>query len=483
MNWGVISRNVGIALICCASFMFLSALVSVLDGFDSSFSPLLLSAILTMMVGIFPLVFVRRHRDINTQEGLAILLISWFLCCIFSMLPFVLWGGEFSLVNAWFESASGITTTGATVLEDIEALPKGLLFWRSSTHYIGGLGVVVFIVMILPSFGTVRFKMSKMGVDDISKNNYQYKSNKFIRVVVTVYAGITICSFLSLLLAGMPLFDAANHALSVTATGGFSTKNASIAAYDSPLIEWVLIFFMIVASLHFGLIYASFATRSFKVLKNPVTKFYLSTILAASLLIAVNLVTSGTIPNVAEALRHSFFTVVCTISTSGFGSTDTNVWPTFSIILLLYVALQCGCSGSTTSGLRSDRVYLTLKAAWAQVIKMAYPTAVVQVKSDGQAVDREMLSSVSLYVLLYLILTLIMAVVYSAFGIDLLTAVSASVSMMSNVGPCFGSFGSSMSNFAMAPEAVKVLMGFQMIIGRLGIYSILLVFVLYRKRA
>lgn len=483
MNWGVISRNVGIALICCASFMFLSALVSVLDGFDSSFSPLLLSAILTMMVGIFPLVFVRRHRDINTQEGLAILLISWFLCCIFSMLPFVLWGGEFSLVNAWFESASGITTTGATVLEDIEALPKGLLFWRSSTHYIGGLGVVVFIVMILPSFGTVRFKMSKMGVDDISKNNYQYKSNKFIRVVVTVYAGITICSFLSLLLAGMPLFDAANHALSVTATGGFSTKNASIAAYDSPLIEWVLIFFMIVASLHFGLIYASFATRSFKVLKNPVTKFYLSTILAASLLIAVNLVTSGTIPNVAEALRHSFFTVVCTISTSGFGSTDTNVWPTFSIILLLYVALQCGCSGSTTSGLRSDRVYLTLKAAWAQVIKMAYPTAVVQVKSDGQAVDREMLSSVSLYVLLYLILTLIMAVVYSAFGIDLLTAVSASVSMMSNVGPCFGSFGSSMSNFSMAPEAVKVLMGFQMIIGRLGIYSILLVFVLYRKRA
>ena len=483
MNWGVISRNVGIALICCASFMFLSALVSVLDGFDSSFSPLLLSAILTMMVGIFPLVFVRRHRDINTQEGLAILLISWFLCCIFSMLPFVLWGGEFSLVNAWFESASGITTTGATVLEDIEALPKGLLFWRSSTHYIGGLGVVVFIVMILPSFGTVRFKMSKMGVDDISKNNYQYKSNKFVRVVVTVYAGITICSFLSLLLAGMPLFDAANHALSVTATGGFSTKNASIAAYDSPLIEWVLIFFMIVASLHFGLIYASFATRSFKVLKNPVTKFYLSTILAVSLLIAVNLVTSGTIPNVAEALRHSFFTVVCTISTSGFGSTDTNVWPTFSIILLLYVALQCGCSGSTTSGLRSDRVYLTLKAAWAQVIKMAYPTAVVQVKSDGQAVDREMLSSVSLYVLLYLILTVIMAVVYSAFGIDLLTAVSASVSMMSNVGPCFGSFGSSMSNFSMAPEAVKVLMGFQMIIGRLGIYSILLVFVLYRKRA
>ena len=483
MNLGVISRNVGIALICCAVFMFLSALVAALDGFDSSFSPLFLSAVLTMMVGVFPLIFVRRNKDINTREGLAILLIAWFLCCIFSMLPYVLWGGEFSLVNAWFESASGITTTGATILKDIEALPKGLLFWRSSTHYIGGLGVVVFIMMILPTFGTVRFKMSKMDVEDISRSNYQYKSNKFIRVVVSVYAGITVCSFFSLLLAGMPLFDAANHALSVTATGGFSIKNASIAAYDSPLIEILLIIFMIIASLHFGLIYASFATRTFKVFKNPITKFYLATIRIASLLVTINLMTSGTIPNLWQALRHSFFTVVSTISTTGFGSTDTNVWPVFSILILMYAAIQCGCSGSTTSGLRSDRVYLTVKAARAQLVKIAWPNAVVQVKSGGQTIDRDMITSVSLYVLLYLIITLVMAVVYAAFGLDLLTSVSASVSMMSNVGPCFGSFGSSMSNFSTAPELAKVLMGIQMIIGRLGIYSILLVFVLYRKRA
>jgi len=463
--------------------MFLSAMVAAFNDFDSSFSPLLLSAILTLMVGVFPLVFVRRHKDINTREGLAILLIAWFMSCIFSMLPYVLWGGEFTLVNAWFESASGITTTGATILQDIEALPKGLLFWRSSTHYIGGLGVVVFIMMILPSFGTVRFKMSKMDVEDISKNNYQYKSNKFITVVVSVYLGITLCSLTCLLLAGMPLFDAVNHALSVTATGGFSIKNASIAAYDSPLIEAILIFFMIVASLHFGLIYASFATRSPKVLKNPITRFYLATILIASLLVAGNLVYSGTIPNVWEALRHSVFTVVSTISTTGFGSTDTNVWPVFSILILMYAAIQCGCSGSTTSGLRSDRVYLTVKAARAQLIRIAYPTAVVQVKSDGQTIDRDMITSVSLYVLLYLIITLAMAVVYAGFGLDLLTSVSASVSMMSNVGPCFGSFGSSMSNFSMAPEMVKILMGGQMIVGRLGIYSILLVFILYRKRA
>ena len=483
MNLGVISRNVGIALICCAVFMFLSALVAALDGFDPSFSPLLLSGILTMMVGIFPLIFVRRHKDINTKEGLAILLIAWVLSCIFSMLPYVLWGGEFTLVNAWFESASGITTTGATILQDIEALPKGLLFWRSSTHYIGGLGVVVFIMMILPSFGTVRFKMSKMDVDDISKSNYQYKSNKFIHVVVSVYVGITICSFISLLLAGMPLFDAANHALSVSATGGFSIKNASIAAYDSPLIEGILVFFMIVASLHFGLIYASFATRTFKVLKNPITKFYLITIAVMTVLVAFNLVTSGTIPNVWQALRHSLFSVVSCISTTGFGSTDTNVWPVFSVLILIYAGIQCGCSGSTTSGLRSDRVYLTMKAARAQLTKIAYPTAVVQVKSDGQVIDRDLINSVSIYVLLYLLITLVMSIVYAAFGLDLMTSVSASTSMMSNVGPCFGTFGSSMSNFSTAPETMKILMGFQMIVGRLGIYSILLVFILFRKRA
>ena len=271
--------------------------------------------------------------------------------------------------------------------------------------------------------------------------------------------------------------------MSVTATGGFSIKNASIAAYDSPLIEWILIFFMIAASLHFGLIYASFATRTFKVLKNPITQFYLCTILIAGLLVAANLVTSGTIPNVWEALRHSFFSVVSNISTTGFGSTDTNGWPVFSILILLYAGIQCGCSGSTTSGLRSDRVYLTVKAARAQLIKMAHPSAVVQVKSGGQTVDRDLITSVSLYVLLYIIITFIMAVVYAGFGLDLLTSTSASISMMSNVGPCFGTFGSSMSNFSGAPEATKLLMGVQMIIGRLGIYSILLVFILYRKRA
>jgi trk system potassium uptake protein TrkH len=472
---------VGIALICNAIFMLLSAGVAALYSFDSSFSPLVLSALITGIFGIFPLIFVRRSRDINTREGLAILLLAWLLSCIFGMLPYVLWGGEFSLVNAWFESASGITTTGATILQDIEALPHGLLFWRSSSHYIGGLGVVVFIMMILPSFGSVRFRMSKMDVLDVSRENYHYVSNKYVRVIVTVYAGITILSFVSLLLAGMPLFDAANHALSVTATGGFSTRNASIAAFDSPLIEGILIFFMIVATLHFGLIYASFASRSFKVLRNPVTKFYLFTILLTGLAVSLDLYFSHTVDGFLQALREGFFEVTATISTTGFAIADTNGWPVFTTLILLFVAMQCGCSGSTTSGLRSDRVLILMQACRAQIVKFAHPNAVVHVRTGGTIIERDLLESVTTFTILYLFFTFIGGLIYSLFGFDLLESMGISIAMMSNVGPAFGSVGT-MANFAAVPALAEVIMGIQMIIGRLGIVSILMIIPTFNKR-
>lgn len=481
MNLAVVSRNVGIALICNAAFMFLSAIVSALYGFDSSFSPLLLSALITFIFGIFPLIFVNRRSDINTREGLSILLLSWVLCCIFGMLPYVLWGGEFTLVNAWFESASGITTTGATILDDIEALPHGLLFWRSSTHYMGGLGVVVFIMMILPSFGSVRFKMSKMEIMDVSRSNYKYVSNKLVRVVVTVYLLMTLAATISLLIAGMPLFDAVNHAFSVVATGGFSTRNLSIAAYDSPAIEFVLSFFMILASLHFGLIYASFATRSPKVLRDPVTKFYLTTILVAGLLISVNLFASGTVPSLIQSFRSGFFQTISMISTTGFAISDTSVWPVFSLLILVYVAIQCGCSGSTTSGLRSDRVWILFNSAKAQIEKMANPNAVVQVKSGGVTIDRELLSSVSMLAIIYLSLVMVCAMIYSLFGFDFVESMGTSVSMMSNVGPAFGGYGT-MANFSLAPSGAKVIMGLQMIVGRLGVYSVLMIVPMLKKR-
>jgi len=482
MNVAVIARNVGIALMANGMFMALSTVVSIINGVDSGFSPLFLSTVITMMVGVFPLIFMRRQKDINIKEGLVILMLSWILSCVVAMLPYVLWGGEFSLANAWFESVSGITTTGATILNNIEALPKSLLFWRSSTHYIGGLGVVVFMMMILPSIGSVKFKMSKIDIDDVSKSNYKYKSNQFIRVVVTVYLGITVTAFLSLVLAGMPAFDALNHAMSVVATGGFSTKNTSIAAFNSPLIELILVLFMIISSLHFGLIYASFATRSPKVLKSPVTRFYLFTIVIAALIVAIDLLATGTCHNVFQSMRYSLFEVASTISTTGFAITDTNPWPILSFFVLIYVSIQCGCSGSTTSGLRTDRVWILAKATRVQLLKIAHPNAVIRVKSGNQVIENDLVTSAALYMIIYLFLAFIFAILYSVTGFDLVGSIGTSVSMMSNVGPGFGDIGSSLGSFSEATSVAKFLMSIQMLAGRLGLYSVLVMFVIFKKK-
>ncbi|MDD2594664.1 MAG: TrkH family potassium uptake protein [Bacteroidales bacterium] len=480
MNVGVIARNIGIALIFNALFMFFSLLVSAFNGFDSSFSPLFLSAVITFVFGSFPLIFVKNKNDINTKEGLAIILFSWILSCIFGMIPYVLWGGEFTLANAWFESSSGITTTGATIVNDIEALPKGLLFWRSSTHFIGGLGVVVFMMMILPSLGSIKLRMRQMEISDVSKSNYRYKSNQLIKVVFSVYIGLTISLIILLLCSGMSLFDAVNHAFSTVSTGGFSTRNLSIAAFNSPLIETILMIYMILSSLHFGLIYSSIASRSAKIFRDPVTKFYLTTILIAGLLVTINLRYTGTYDNIWLSLRESFFYVTSVISATGFAIDDTSVWPVFSILILLYISIQCGCSGSTTGGVKSDRVWILFKAARAQLMKIAHPNAVVTVKSGGRIIERDMILNVALFVLVYLFVILIGSMIYAACGLELMESLSSSVALMCNIGPAFGSVGS-LDNFSQVPSFAKIVMGIQMIVGRLGVFSVLIIFTIFRR--
>lgn len=480
MNVGVIARNIGIALIFNALFMFFSLLVSAFNGFDSSFSPLFLSAVITFVFGSFPLIFVKNKNDINTKEGLAIILFSWILSCIFGMIPYVLWGGEFTLANAWFESSSGITTTGATIINDIEALPKGLLFWRSSTHFIGGLGVVVFMMMILPSLGSIKLRMRQMEISDVSKSNYRYKSNQLIKVVFSVYIGLTISLIILLLCSGMSLFDAVNHAFSTVSTGGFSTRNLSIAAFNSPLIETILMIYMILSSLHFGLIYSSIASRSAKIFRDPVTKFYLTTILIAGLLVTINLRYTGTYDNIWLSLRESFFYVTSVISSTGFAIDDTSVWPVFSILILLYISIQGGCSGSTTGGVKSDRVWILFKAARAQLMKIAHPNAVVTVKSGGRIIERDMILNVALFVLVYLFVILIGSMIYAACGLELMESLSSSVALMCNIGPAFGSVGS-LDNFSQVPSFAKIVMGIQMIVGRLGVFSVLIIFTIFRR--
>ena len=275
MNISVISRNIGIALVFNAVFMFIGVLTSVLNAFDQAFSPLFLSAVITATAGLFPLIFVRKHSNINIKEGFFIIVFSWILSCLFGMLPYVLWGGELTLINAWFESVSGYTTTGATILSDIESLPKSLLLWRSSTHFLGGIGVVIFMLLILPSVSTFKMRLSKMEISSLSKENYRFKTQQTIRVIATVYIGLTILQIICLLIAGMDFFDSVNHAFSTVSTGGFSTKNESIKSFNSFPIEIVITIFMLLAGLHFGLLYSSIVSRSGKIFKSSIIKFYL----------------------------------------------------------------------------------------------------------------------------------------------------------------------------------------------------------------
>ena len=337
MNVKSISLNVGKALLVSALFMLLSIGVSLVNGRDEAFTPLLISFVITLIVGAFPFIFVSKPQALSLNDGFLTIVLSWVLSFIFGMLPYVLYGGEFTLINAWFESVSGYTTTGSTILTDVEALPKSLLFWRSSTHFIGGLGVVVFLLLVMPTASPYRLKLTNMEMSSLSKGGYRYNSSKVIRIITGVYLSFAVVIFFSLWAAGMTLFDAVNHAFSLAATGGFSTRNLSVGYYQSDLIHLIVIFFMAVCALHFGLIYAMFVTRSLKPMKNSVVGYYFGSIAVASLIVGFVLRSQGGYDHLGRAMMDSTFTVVSYMSTTGFAICDNSTWPVVAGVVLMFV--------------------------------------------------------------------------------------------------------------------------------------------------
>lgn len=480
MNIKLIARYIGIALLFNALFMLISLGVSALNGFDSSFSPLLLSTIITAMVGCFPLIFVRGQDDVNLREGFAITIFSWILSCIFGMLPYVMWGGDFSLTNAWYESVSGYTTTGGTILRNVEELPKGLLFWRSSTHFIGGMGVMVFMLLVLPSMSTLRVRISKIEISSISKDNYRYRSKEMVRVIASTYIGITVAGTLALLLAGMSFFDAVNHAMSIVSTGGFSTRNLSIMYYDSLPIEIVCIVFMYVSTLHFGMVYALVVKRSSTLLKSPVFRYFMVFCLAMSLLIGLDLKASGLAVTYGEAMRLSFFQFASIISSTGFATADTSVWPLFSVVLLLFAMFHGGCSGSTCGGVKTDRMLIFYKVLKNNIFKQLHPNAVIPVKVGEHTIDSSLIRSAILYIVAFTLIFVVGLMLISLTGLDFEEAFAASLSSMGNVGPGLGASGS-MGNFMHFSPFAKIVMTLEMLLGRLEIYTLLMLFFIFKK--
>ncbi len=458
MNLKAISRNVGYALLVSALFMLLSLFVS-WSTKDGAQTGLFISFLITLISGVFPLIFVRGTQPITIKDGYMIIVISWLLSFIFGMLPYALWGDPFTLANAWFESVSGFTATGATVIPDVESLPPSLLFWRAATHFIGGLGVTVFLLLLIPSASPVRSRLTNMELSSLSKSSYSARSGKTVFIFTYVYLGIFVLSFVSYLIAGMQPLDAVCQAFSVSATGGFSTKNASILGFHSTLIEGLTMVFMLLSSLHFGLLFLSVVNRSLKPLNNPVLKFYLIAVFCVSIITGLSLKFSGTIPTFSRALWCGAFQTISTVTTTGFAIADNSVFPMWTNILLMAMAVMCGCAGSTSGGIKADRVFILFKTIGRQIGKTLHPNLVNEVKVGSRVLHEEEVTQYLLYIAFYALMLVVSIIIALCLGVGAESAFS--------IG--------SMGNYGALSNSAKFLFAFDMFLGRVELYPIVAV--------
>ena len=470
MRIHVVIRYIGMVLQFIAAFMLLSAGVSIIYDYDSAYYPLLLSSFMTSLLGFFPLLFVERVDEIKTKEGYGIVVGSWLVACIVGMFPYLIWGGEFTAINAWFESVSGFTTTGSSILNDIEFLPRGMLFWRSASAWIGGVGVVMFALVILPSMGRSRHMLSNVEMSTIAKDNFHYRSRVIIRILTMVYVGLTVLTTLALKFAGMTWFDAATQAMSACATCGFSTKNLSVGFWDSPVIELILIVAMTLSAIHFGILYASMTGRRNNIFRSEVVRTFIGMMALIALVISFSLLADGTYDTWGESIRHSVFQVVSVTTTSGFATADTNTWTPLAIMLLIFLSVVCGCAGSTSGGMKVDRMLIAAKVIRNRMKVQLHPNAVMRIKVDSAVQDEGVLNLVMTFIVAYIMVTLLGTIIYTMFGLDIITSLTASIACLSNVGPGFGEVGS-MSNFADLPSLLKFNSTVLMLVGRLEIFG------------
>lgn len=461
--------------------MLISVIISIAYGFDSGFTPLLISCIITFITGAFPMIFHKNTNQNSLKDGYITMVLAWLLSFLFGMLPYILWGGEFTIINAWFESVSGYTTTGSTILTDVEALPHSLLFWRSSTHFIGGLGVIVFLLIILPDSNPFKLKLTHLELSAMAKDGYRFKSTKTVRIILSVYLGMTVLESICLWLAGMTPFDAINHAFSTVSTGGFSTKGASIMHYDSVAINIIIMVFMTLSAMHFGVIYAMVVQKSLKPFTHSVTKYYFTVIVIISIMITGSLMLSGGYDSLPDALMASSFQTVSFLTTTGFGQADTANWPMMANVLLIFAAIHCGCSGSTTGGIKADRALIAGKGIVGEFRRKLSPSSIFRIKIGNHYLPEDTISTVFLFIVLYLILLFVSFILVLACGSGVEEAFSGTVASLGNVGPGIGSLGT-MGNYATQPDAVKFIYTIDMFLGRLEIFPIIIVIYMILKK-
>lgn len=415
---------------------------------------------------------------IGKREGSVIVTLTWLLFSLVGMLPFLFSGSMQSVPDAFFETMSGFTTTGASILNNIEELPYSILYWRSMTHWIGGIGIIVISMALLPIFGFSGMQLFSAESTGPTKDKIHPKISETAKRLVAIYLVLTASEIVLLKIAGMGWFDAVCHSFGTIATGGFSTKQASIGHYNSPFIEYIIIFFMIFSGVNFALYYFFAKLKIYKVFKNEELRTFILIIIAFSIFLTlpqIDLNKEFSWVSIEKAIRNGLFVTTTTISTTGFVTVDYNTWPPFTWYLIIILMLIGSSAGSTAGGMKVVRVLLVFKYSYFEFKRFIHPNAIFPVRYNGHALPEAIIARVIAFSLLYFILIFIGSTFLSFVGLGYVESLSGMVTCLSDVGPGLGSIGPAY-NFSHLPDISKWFLAFVMLVGRLEIFTVLLIF-------
>lgn len=468
-------------------------LAAVISGFykDGATLSITLASITTMFVGVFAMYYTRGHKkEVKQKEGYIIVTFGWIVMSISGMLPYLFSGAIPDITNAFFETVSGYTTTGASIMDDIEAMPEGILFWRSLTHWIGGMGIIVLAIAILPLLGIGGMQLFSAEAPGPSGDKLHPRITDTAKRLWLIYFGYTIAETILLQVAGMSFFDAINHAMATLSTGGFSTKNASLAHWnDQPLIQYIVIFFMFLAGSNFVLSYFAFKGRFQKVFKDEEFRYYAGFVLVFTLIVAVVIYYKANITdmtpgypmvlgNAESAFRHALFQIVSVITTTGFVSADFTQWTPFLTVFFFGLFFLGGSAGSTAGGIKVMRHLLIIKNGVLEFKRTLHTNAIIPVRYNNKTVKEKIVYNIIGFFVLYMLLFIIGALVLGFIGLDFESAIGGSASSLGNVGPALGSLNP-VSNFNGLPVLAKWWCGFLMLAGRLELFTVLILLTPY----
>ncbi len=472
MNYRNVLSILGIALKAEGVLLLLPLLISICCGEDCIHS-FVITALLTLFLGFIFSLKRNREDNLTAKDGFIICGLSWLILSLVGALPFYLSGYIPSYIDAVFETVSGFTTTGASILTDVEALPKGLLFWRSFTHWIGGMGVLVFILAILPLSQSRTMHLMKAEVPGPKVGKLVSKARFTAQILYAIYVVMTFIQMAMLLFGGMPLFDAVVTSFATAGTGGFAITNTSIAAYDSAYIDIVITIFMILFGINFNLYFFIVLGDIKSVIKNRELHVFLCIFVISTLLITFDI--SSIYDSFGQSLRHSAFQVSTIMSTTGFATADYNLWPEFSKTILVILMFIGSCAGSTAGGIKVSRIMILIKSAIREIKKLIMPRAIISVKIEDKTVDNDTISGAQSYLVLYFIIFSISTLIISIDQFDLITNFTAITACLNNIGPGLGVVGPT-GNFSQFSDISKIVLIFDMLAGRLEIFPILMLF-------